>query len=142
MAGLDAFGASLAMSDMASSPTFTDSANVMDIKGPGMSTAEIDVTAHDSADGFKEYLGGLSDGGQVTFDLSWDPSEATHAAMLAVFYAKSTVDWMLTLSDTSLFDFSGFISGWDPSNPVEGKITASVTIRTSGKPAFTAVGSS
>jgi predicted secreted protein len=142
MAGLDAFGAALAMSDMASSPTFTDAANVQDISGPGMSIAEINVTAHDSTDGFKEYIGGVGDGGTITFDLNWDPGEASHAAMLAVFYAKSVVDWTITLSDGSIVDFSGLISGWEPSNPVEGKITASVTIRTSGKPAFTAASSS
>jgi len=142
MAGLDAFGVALAMSDMASSPTFTDAANVQDVTGPGMSTAEIDVTAHDSPDKFKEFIGGVSDGGPITFDLNWDPGEASHAAMLAVYYAKTVVDWTLTLADGSIFDFSGFISGWDAKNPVEGKITASVTIRTSGKPAFTAASSS
>jgi predicted secreted protein len=136
MAGIDAFGAALGRSDMASSPTFTDVANVTDISGPGMSKSEIDVTAHDSPDKFKEFIGGVRDGGSVTFDLNWDPSEVTHQSLLDDYYDdEQPRDYMITHADGAITDFAGIVTGWSSEDPVDGEISASVTIKISGKPA-------
>lgn len=140
MAGLDSFGTALARSDMASSPTFTDVANILDISGPDMSKTEIDVTAHDSPDKFMEFLGGLRDGGSVTFDINWNPAETTHTPLLSDFEDDDDPrDYMITYPDTSTTEFTGIVTGWSPSAPVDGKLTASVTIKVSGKPTTTPV---
>ena len=83
MAGLDGFGASLLRSDMASSPTYTEIANVTSISGPSISRNVYDVTAHDSTNSYMEFIGGLKDGGEISFDLNWDPENATHEALFS-----------------------------------------------------------
>lgn len=138
MAGKDAFGAALGRSDMASSPTFTDIANVMDISGPGMSKSEIDVTAHDSPDKFKEFIGGVRDGGSVTFDINWDSFEATHQTLHDDFDDdEQPRDYTLTHADGAVHEFSGIVTAFETSDPVDGKMTGSVTIKVSGKPTIT-----
>lgn len=140
MAGLDSFGTALARSDMASTPTFTDVANILDISGPDMTKNEIDVTAHDSPDKFMEFLGGLRDGGSVTFDINWDPAETTQQPLLADFEDDDDPrDYMITYPDTSTTEFSAVVTGWSTSAPVDGKLTASVTMKVSGKPTTTPV---
>jgi hypothetical protein len=63
---------------MGSSPTFTEIANVTSISGPSISRNVYDVTAHDSTDSYMEFIGGLKDGGELSFDLNWDPGDQTH----------------------------------------------------------------
>lgn len=140
MAGVKAFGTALSRSDMASSPTFTDVANIMSgPDGPSLSKDIIDVTAHDSPNEYREKLGGLRDGGQVTFDINWDPAETTHQPLITDFHDDDTPrDYMITYPDTSTVTFSAIVSGFEPGAPHDDKLTASVTMDVSGKPTFTA----
>jgi predicted secreted protein len=143
MAGIDAFGTALSRSDMGSSPTFTDVANISGgPTGPGMSKNIIDVTAHDSPDKFMEKLGGLRDGGEVSFDINWDPAEVTHQPLITDFNDDDDPrDYMITFPDESTIDFAGVVSGFEPSAPHDDKLAASVTITVSGKPVFAAASS-
>lgn len=137
MAGQDAFGAKLAQSNMGSSPTFTEIANVSNIGGPSVSIEALDVTAHDSADEFKEFIGGLGDGGEVSLSLNWDSTEATHNTLVTTALARSNVDYKLTFADGGEWAFEALITGLEFDNPVDGKEEASVTFKVSGKPVFT-----
>ncbi len=142
MAGLDGFGASFLASDMASSPTFAEIANVTSISGPSITRNTYDVTAHDSTGEYMEFIGGLKDGGEVTFDLNFDPDEATHQTLIG--YLDDTVarDYQVTLpDDAATFDFSAFMTSFGLELPTDDKITASVTFKITGKPSLT-VGSS
>lgn len=138
MAGLDGFGASLLRSDMASSPTFTELANVTSISGPSISRNVYDVTAHDSADSYMEFIGGLKDGGELTFELNWDPTDSTHADLFSDLDDLVARDYQLDLpQDIATFAFSGFLTGFEAGLPVDDKLTASVTYKITGKPTLT-----
>lgn len=138
MAGLDGFGASLLRSDMASSPTFTELANVTSISGPSISRNVYDVTAHDSADSYMEFIGGLKDGGELTFELNWDPTDSTHADLFSDLDDLVARDYQLDLpQDIATFEFAGFLTGFEAGLPVDDKLTASVTYKITGKPTLT-----
>lgn len=140
MAGLDGFGAALERSDMASTPTFTEVANVTNLSGPGLSRNTIDVTAHDSPDAYMEFLGGLKDGGEVGMDINWDPGDTTHANLIADFEDTEPRDYQLVipvLSGSAEWAFSAIMTGFDPSYPTDDKIEASVTFKITGKPVLT-----
>jgi len=142
MAGLDGTGARFLASDMASAPTFTEVANVTSISGPSISRDTYDVTAHDSTGGYREFIGGLRDGGEVSFDLNFDPSEATHQTLIGYLGDSVARDYQVTLpDDAATFEFSAFLTGWEVGLPIDDKITASVTFKITGKPSLT-VGSS
>ena len=57
---------------------YTTVAAVRDIAGPAMALNAIDASSRDSAD--KVFVAGLVDGGEMTFDIIYDPDTATHAA--------------------------------------------------------------
>jgi hypothetical protein len=56
----------------------TTVAGVTNISGPNLTLETIDVTNHSSTSGWREFVAGLKDGGEVTFDIVYDPAGATH----------------------------------------------------------------
>lgn len=59
---------------------WTTIAEVTAIHGPGLKRDMIDVTSHDSIDGWREFVAGLADGGEVTFDINFLPADTTQKA--------------------------------------------------------------
>lgn len=143
MAGLDAFGTALARSDMASSPTFAEVANVTNISGPSISRSTIDVTAHDSSEAWMEFLGSLKDGGEVSMDINWDPEEATHASLVDDLDDTEPRDYKIIFpNDLAEWAFSGIMTGFEPDYPTDDKVSASVSFKVTGKPTLTLPSSS
>lgn len=135
-----AYGTAFAIGDTAVEGTasYTTVAQVRNVSGPSMSGDSIDVTAHDSADGFREYVAGLRDGGEVTLDLIFDPAGATHknaAGGLAYEYVQRTSKaYKITFPDTTAWTFVAFVTALSPSMPVDGELSASATLKITGKP--------
>jgi predicted secreted protein len=115
-------------------------AEVKNVSGPSLSRGSVDVTHHQSPDRWGEFIKGLKDGGEVTFDINYIPSDATHGAvtgLLSDFANDSTVDtWAIVFPDTAntTWSFPGFITAFGPSNPTDDAFTASVTLKVAGKP--------
>ena len=141
MAKRAAYGSKLAIQRLQTG-SYTDLANVGDISGPEISAETIDVTTHDSTDSFNEFLAGIADGGEVSFDLQFDPTSAAHetlyndvaARALHNFYLKAP-GWVSTAGG-GYFSFAGLITKMSLGMPVKGSITAPVTIKVSGKPVW------
>lgn len=138
MAGIDAFSTSLQRSD---GTTFTAIANVTSISGPGLSRETLDMTAHDSPNQWREYLGGLKDGGEVSTDVNYDPAE--HDTLLDDWSSDAPIDYQLVFPDSAgtTWGFSAVMTGFEPSAPHDDKLAASLTWQLSGMPNFMASGS-
>jgi predicted secreted protein len=105
---------------------------VKDISGPGSEKDTIEATNHSSPDGYKEYIGGLKDGGEVTFDVNFVPDDALSQSLLDEFEASVTADYRLLFPETSSMTFSGFLTGFEVAAPVDDVLSASVTIKVTG----------
>lgn len=136
-----AFGTILAVGNGESpSEEFTKVAQVKDLDGPGMSRDTIDVTTHDSPSGYREFLASLRDGGEITFDIEYDPGDASHdqtTGLLSLFGEDKTRNWMLIFPVTAVtgywgYKFKGLVTGFAPKAPVGGSLTASLTIKVAG----------
>lgn len=118
--------------------TMTDIVAVRDISGPSMAADTIEVTARDDGHEHKEFIAGLRDGGEVTFDCVYDPEEVTHSAteaggMVTLLAAGTSSSYELTFSDgTSKATFEGIVTGFEPKTPLNDAQTADVTIKVSG----------
>jgi predicted secreted protein len=136
MAGLDAFGTQLQRGDGAGVETFTPIANVTDITPPGIERETYDVTAHDSPEAWREFIGGLKDGGEVEIEVNYDPRE--HDALIADFADPNPrnykVVWPNSLGDWS---FGAILTNFEPEAPHDDKLAASLTFKVSGKPTIT-----
>lgn len=139
MAKYAAFGAKLQRLVTA---TWTDIAGIRDISGPGLSADTVDVTTHDSTDAFREFLKTLIDAGEITFDLVWDPEEAAgQKYLLDQMITRTPADFRIVFATTTskTWQVTAFVTGFEPNNPVEGEISASVTMKITGKPDFAAI---
>ena len=136
MAGLDAFGTQLQRGDGGAPETFTAIANVTDITPPGLERETYDVTAHDSEDAWREFIGGLKDGGEVEIELNYDPRE--HDTLVGDFSDPAPrnykVVWPGTLGNWA---FKALITNFEPEAPHDDKLAASATFKVSGKPVLT-----
>lgn len=96
---------------------------VADISGPGINVETIDVTTHDSPDAFSEFVPGMADGADVSFDLIFDAGATGHKRLLELMDDRITMAWSLILPrpetqvlDSPLFENPGDWSdggAWD-----------------------------
>lgn len=138
--GISSFGTLLQIGDGAT-PTegFTTVAEVLDIGGPGLALGLTDGTHHGSPGGWIEKIPTLLDAGEVSFDIQYDPVGATHDASTGLINDmenKTLRNFQLVFPDTgtTTWSFSAYVAGFEPSAPVEGKLTASVMLDISGQP--------
>jgi predicted secreted protein len=135
-----AFGTILAYGDGETVETFTKIGQMKDISGPNMSRDTIDVTNHDSPGGYREFLASIRDGGEITFAVEYDPGDETHdqdTGLLYLFGLDVRTNFQLIFpveSDNGYwgYTFSGLVTGFSPKEPVDGSITADITIKVGG----------
>lgn len=134
MAGQDGFGTRLMRGDGAIPEVFTAIADVTNISGPGLSRETLDVTSHDSPDGWMEFLGGLKDPGEVSADINYQPSE--HDTLIDDFEDTEPRNYQLVFPDpdTTTWTFPAILTGFEPEAPYDDKLAASLTYKLSGKP--------
>ena len=135
---LAAYSALLKIGNGATSEAFTAIAEVRDIEGPELELETKEVTSHDSG-GWREYIGTLLTGGEVSFDLNFIPTDATHS------YSAGLIDDMVTRtrrnfqlvfpdSESTTWEFAALVTGFKPSAGVEDELAAEVTLQVTGQP--------
>lgn len=107
------------------------------IAGPSMSGETIDVTSHESTDGFREFVGGLKDGGELSIEGAFIQDDAGQLALLASFNSGAVESFVVVFPDNAQFAVSGIVTGIEVGAPMDDKIGFSATIKITGKPAFT-----
>ena len=104
---------------------------VSSFSGPNTSKSKIDVTSFDSHR--KEYLYGIPDEGDISFNLFFYPTDPIHKAILkedvAAAYNRM---WRITLSDGTSYTFSGNVSSAPLSGDLDAAVSWSLTISVSG----------
>lgn len=140
MSGRNAFGTLFQRGNGGSPETFTTVANVTNISGPNRTRAVIDVTAHDSTDGWMEFLGGLKDGGEVSLEINYDPAESTHA-LDSDFDDDEPRNYRLVIlpdtADEHTWALTGILTELGDEFPYDDKMGRTMTIKVSGKPTLT-----
>ena len=132
---------------------------VMDISGPSISLDTQEATDRDSPDNYKQYVVTWLDAGEVTLSVNLDvdtpfhmnaATSAREAAPSAnppvterasikglpyIMEQRSLEHWRITLPGTdNNIDFTGYVTNWSTSLPLNGVITADVTLKITGKP--------
>jgi len=134
VAGLDAFGTQLKRGDGAGPEVFTAIARVSNISPPSTARETYDVTAHDSPDAWREFIGGLKDGGEVSIDVQYTPS--VHDVLLDDYDDDEPRNYQVVFPDTdaTTWSFAAVMNGFSSQAPVDDKLSATITFKVSGKP--------
>ncbi len=145
MPGRDGFGTQLKRGDGAT-PTeaFTTIANVTSISGPERTRETIDVTSHDSPDGWMEFVGGLKDGGEISVDINYDPSLDTHD-LDDDFDDVEPRNYQIVIlpgtEDEHTWSLRAILTNLGDEFPYDDKMARSMTLKVTGKPTLAATGS-
>lgn len=131
---IESQGMSIKIGDGAT-PTegFTDINSVKSISGPSGSASVIDITTLAST--AKEKMMGLKDEGQVSLNINFNPSEATHLALLTARTNKTKTNFQLHFTDASntVYNFAGYVLSVPVNSGVDAVVEGSVTIEISGE---------
>jgi len=104
----------------------------------GVESDEIDVTTLDSTGGFKEYIAGFLDAGEVPL-AGKIKSESNMEDMLALALAQTVESWKVEFPGGSTWEFEGFVKSWkEGESTVEGVREFNGSLRITGAPDYTA----
>jgi hypothetical protein len=114
-------------------------AEVVSISGPGLSRDTTEVTHLTSDDNAKEFIGGMVDGGEVSFEINYLPGNTTHQTLITDLYTTGAATYTIVLTDgsSSEWTFSAIVTGFELNGlETSGKISANVSMKVTGKPTF------
>lgn len=108
-------------------------AEINSISGPNMTRNTIDVTSLDSTGGYREFIAGFRDAGEVTLNMNF--TIAGYLGMLDDFESEVLQTYQITLDESGIneseFEFTGLVTSLGMSVPMDDKVTSDVTIKIS-----------
>lgn len=112
--------------------TYTTIGQLTSLNGPTQSKETIDVTSFDSSGGYREFIDGFRDGGEVSCDMNF--TSAGFQGVQTLFELNSDVHFKISLPNTegTEITFDGRVTSNQMSASVGDKVSASITIKVSG----------
>lgn len=137
MSALKSLGTTLVKTKSGSEQADTTIADLTSIGEIGVESDEIDVTTLDSTGGYKEFIAGFKDSGELAIS-GIIKTETAFDAMVLLADSQSLEAWTITFTSGSKWTFSGFVKSFkEGESTVEGVRNFAGSIRISGKPTFT-----
>lgn len=112
-------------------------AYIQSMSGPGLTLDTEDVTTHDSASAFEEVVATILRSGELSADIVYDPNAATHDAstgLPALMESKIPVGFSMVFPGAVTWAFAAYVTGFEPSAPHDGALTAAVNLKLTGAP--------
>lgn len=114
-------------------------AQITSITPPNLSADAIDVTAMDSSDGYREFIQGLRDGGEVGVEGKFYPGDTNgQVGLITDFNAGTLQEFVITFPTAmgATWTFNAIVTGFEGDIPMDDGIGFSATLKVSGKPAL------
>lgn len=127
------YGVLFKIGNGASPEVFTTVAEVTSITPPSLARDSIDASHEESPEGWREFIGGMKDGGEVSLELNFVPGSATTILLMAEIEAAAG-NKQIVFTTGEIFSFKALCTAFEPDAPLDDKMVASVTYKVSGKP--------
>lgn len=110
------------------------------IGGVAASADTIDVTSLDNEDGYKEFVGGMKDGGEVALSGHFNYVDEGQKALYDAFESGEASACVITFPAPSSckWTFNGVVTTYETGAEMEGAVSFSCTVKVSGKPTLAA----
>lgn len=115
-------------------------AAIQQVSGPGLQADTEDVTTHDSTGAWEEHVVTILRSGEVSIDIEYDPAAATHknasGGLIADLVSRTSQTYSIVFPDSAntTWSFTAFVTGFEPSAPHDGALTAAVKMKITGQP--------
>lgn len=112
-------------------------AGLTEIGGLQLSADTVDVTTLDSDGGYREFIGGFKDAGEVSLSGYFDNTVGKgQAEIYAAFESGSVTDFVIRFPESlnAKWSFKGIVTGFETGVTLEDPVSFAATIKVSGKP--------
>ena len=128
------YGSLLEVQD--ASLVFTALAEVYNVTPPSSTVDQVDVTHMQSPSRMREFVDGLIDPGECSFEMNYVPSSPSDLLLLAILATpvgqSRTRGIRITYPNGKKDQFNGNLATYEPTLPTDDKMTATVTFRVTG----------
>ncbi len=109
-------------------------ANITQMGEVGQTRDTRDTTDFDSTGGFREFEGGLRDGGELDLEMKFKATDTGQQALQGDFNQDAPVKYAIHLSDAdkTKFEFDGLVTSFGISIPLEDGFRRKIKIKISG----------
>lgn len=123
-------GKTITASGTATPVAWTKIENLKSFSGVDGSAADIDVTNLDST--AKEFISGISNSGQFSFEIDYDGSNASHMAMRSKQSSRATAQFKLVLPNTQAITFAAYVKKFPIQGGIDQVVRTSVSVQITG----------
>jgi hypothetical protein len=113
--------------------SYTNVAEVTSITPPQYSRDAIEATHHGSPNTYREYVPGMIDGGEVSLEINYIPSNAD---VIITAVQAGTGQFKITHPNAISVTFNAIVTAYSPETPLDGKMNAKVTFKVTGRPTW------
>lgn len=132
------YGSKLAADTVPPTSVYTDIAEVVNIDGPSDDAAQVEVTNMDSPGKSREYIGGLIDRGEVSFEANFLPQAPSQKLLRTDMQNNVTRNYRLTFSDAagSNVKFDAIVRSIRRTTPIDAPVRLNITLKVTGLPVW------
>lgn len=114
-------------------------AGLKSIGGLELTADTIDTTTLDSDGGYREFIGGFKDGGEVSFSGFFEPGNPGQSAVYDAFENGVTLDFAIVFPARigASWIFKGVVTGFNTGAELEDAVSFEGKLKVSGKPTLT-----
>lgn len=115
--------------------TLIELAEITSITPPNPQTADVEATHFKSPNRRREYVAGLIEDGEGTFEMNYAPGSATDVAIRGAQAAGAARAYKIVIPDgTGTWEITGtcIVKGYERGIPIDDRMTATMTVRFTG----------
>jgi predicted secreted protein len=113
-------------------------AYIQSLSGPGLSLDTEDVTTHDSTSAWEEVVATILRSGELSLDIVYDPNANSHdgtdGGLVEMLANGNPVGFSIVFPGAVTWSFAACVTGFEPSSPHDGALTAAVKLKLTGVP--------
>lgn len=126
------YGTKFSLENAAGSGVFVEIAEIDDLTPPNEKADVLDATNFDSPLGYKEFIAGMVDPGELKAAMNFVPGSASETLILAARASRVAFAAKIVFPNGQVWTFSLLVLEYAPAAPADKKMTCTVSGKVSG----------
>jgi predicted secreted protein len=133
------YGTRFQIEDDNSPAAFIDVAEIFNVTPPNQQTDSVEATHNLSPDRTREFITGLINPGEASFEMNFIPGSTADMRIQQLRASGVVKNCKIIFPNNTAWTFLASIIGFEPSTPIDDRMTATVTLKVSGSTTITIV---